>query len=100
MTPRPETRTGLGVVTRPEVQELLEKLNALIRPEGCTVAIQLTPRPATALQPLYSVSQVADMIGKSPSTVRAWCNDGELPARKMGGAWYISRAALEAIGLK
>ena len=27
----------------------------------------------------------------SPITVRRWCNKGEIPARKIGGQWYIER---------
>ncbi|WP_110647560.1 helix-turn-helix domain-containing protein [Salinicola peritrichatus] len=33
----------------------------------------------------------ARFLGKPPgrSTVRRWCNDGTIPAKRIGGNWYI-----------
>lgn len=33
--------------------------------------------------------EVADMLGKTRTTVTAWCRDGKLNARKFEGDWYI-----------
>lgn len=49
-------------------------------------------------QPLLSVKQAAEMLGRSDSTVRGWCRDKTLPATKIGRTWYVSRAALEELG--
>jgi len=39
----------------------------------------------------YSSSQVADLLGVSPDTVRRWCDDGRLKATKSaGGHRYVS----------
>ena len=39
----------------------------------------------------YSSSQVADLLGVSPDTVRRWCDDGRLKAtRTEGGHRYVS----------
>lgn len=48
--------------------------------------------------PLLSVKQAAEMLGMSQSTVRSWCRDGTLPARKIGRSWFVSRVALERLG--
>lgn len=51
-------------------------------------------------QIIFNVKQVAEMVGKSESTVRGWCKDGTLPATKMGRSWLVSREALERLGSK
>lgn len=49
-------------------------------------------------RPLLNVRQLAELLGKSKSTVRGWCKDGTLPAKKIGRSWFVSREALERLG--
>lgn len=37
----------------------------------------------------YKPSEVAEMIGWSPDTIRAWIRDGKLAAEDMGGGRYV-----------
>jgi excisionase family DNA binding protein len=49
------------------------------------------PRPLADL----TVPEVAAIVGRAPSTVRGWCQDGELRAyRLQGREWRITREAL------
>ena len=43
-----------------------------------------------------TVDEAAERIGRSPSTVRAWCRDGSLPGayRLRGREWRVPPAAL------
>lgn len=43
----------------------------------------------------YSPAQAAEAIGMSTDRVRELCATGEMPARRIGGRWYISRTRLE-----
>jgi molybdopterin-binding protein len=45
--------------------------------------------------PSYTSSQVAELLGVSPDTVRRWCDDGKLEAtRSAGGHRHISGSEL------
>jgi len=33
--------------------------------------------------------QFAQMYGLNVQTIRAWCKDGKLSAKKIGGQWFI-----------
>lgn len=44
----------------------------------------------------YSVAEVATILSVSRRTVSRFIDAGELPARKIGKAWRISNADLEA----
>jgi excisionase family DNA binding protein len=52
----------------------------------------MTPTP----RPSLTIAEAAALTGLSPSTVKARLRDGQLPGRKVGERWVISRAALEA----
>lgn len=42
-----------------------------------------------------TLAQVASLFGKSVSTVREWCNSGQLKAYKLFGAWRVPREAID-----
>lgn len=54
--------------------------------------------PATKTDPRQHLTpeQVADLVQFSADTVRAWCASGKLRARKVGGAWRVRPADLDA----
>ena len=42
-----------------------------------------------------TAEQVAEQLGRSPSTIRGWCIDGRLRAYKLNGReWRVPRAAI------
>ena len=47
--------------------------------------------PLFNFQPSLTPTQVAQMLGVKPSTVRAWISRKELSAYKMGSRRYITR---------
>jgi excisionase family DNA binding protein len=48
-------------------------------------------------EPLYSVEQVADLLGLHVKTVRNYVRDGRLKAVRIGKQYRIARADLEAL---
>lgn len=46
---------------------------------------------------LYTVDQVADIIGLHPKTVRRFIQEGKLKAGKIGGQWRISQNDLDQV---
>jgi excisionase family DNA binding protein len=42
-----------------------------------------------------SVSQIARELGRDPRTVRNWCKNNQLPAKKIGGQWMSRRSWLD-----
>lgn len=46
---------------------------------------------------LYSTRELADMFGKDVETIRRWIRSGYLPARKMGGSYYIEEEVLRRV---
>jgi len=46
---------------------------------------------------ILTVSEVADFLKVSRTTVWRWCNQGNLPAFKIGRNWRIRRSAVERI---
>lgn len=46
----------------------------------------------------FTVAQLAERLGRKPSTVRGWCDSGELPGayRLNGREWRIPPAVIEA----
>ena len=43
----------------------------------------------------YTVQEVAEILHKTPTTVRKYIKDGELRAKQVGRPWYITERALE-----
>ena len=46
-----------------------------------------------------TIEQIATMLDVNPETVRRWCRDGVLKARKLrrrGAPWAVTEEALEA----
>jgi len=43
---------------------------------------------------LYSVSEIADRLGVTPSLVRRWCRTGRFGV-KVGGRWIVTESGLE-----
>jgi excisionase family DNA binding protein len=48
-------------------------------------------------QELYSIEQVADLLGLHVKTVRAYVHDGRLKARRIGKQYRVLRSDLEAL---
>ena len=46
---------------------------------------------------LYSTKELADMFHKDVETIRRWIRSGYLPARKMGGTYYIEEEVLKRV---
>ena len=44
---------------------------------------------------VYTVTEVAELFGTSPRTVRAWLCDGTFEGRKLGGRWYVRSLTVE-----
>ncbi len=44
---------------------------------------------------IMTVQEVADYLRISRTTAWRWCNEGRLPAFRIGREWRIKRAALE-----
>ena len=72
-------------VTREELLELLGH-------PGCD------PRPAGERLVDYTTREAGQAFGKAPSTVRLWCERGELPGAYLvrGKEWRIPAAAIRA----
>lgn len=51
--------------------------------------------PAIDLGRLVPVADAAQQLGLSQQRVRALVADGELPARKVAGRWFVERSAVE-----
>lgn len=52
-------------------------------------------------RPFLTVKEVADIFGKSPETIRTWCETGYLPGADQpvkGGHWIIPATALDNRG--
>jgi excisionase family DNA binding protein len=47
---------------------------------------------------LMSVADVARELSRSTEQVRRYLREGRLVGRRMGGQWFIERAAVEAFG--
>lgn len=45
-----------------------------------------------------TVEALAEALRVSEYTVRRWCRDGVIPARKVGRRWYVLREAYGGIG--
>lgn len=56
-------------------------------------------RPAEALSLDLTVNDLAERMNRKPSTVRTWCERGELPGayRNRGREWRIPPSAVEAM---
>lgn len=46
---------------------------------------------------ILTVQEVADYLKLSRTTIWRWCNEGKLPAFKIGRSWRIHRSELEEI---
>lgn len=47
---------------------------------------------------LISVAEAARTLSRSTEQVRRYLREGRLPGRRMGGQWFIERAAVELFG--
>ena len=61
--------------------------------------MQEMPETSFSMKPL-SVLQAADRLDLSPAMVRRHCQQGNLPAVKVGGTWVILLGDLEAFARK
>lgn len=42
----------------------------------------------------YKVVNVAEIFKVKPSTIRKWCQSGNINAKKFGKSWYINKGGL------
>ena len=47
---------------------------------------------------LISVAETATLLKRSTEQVRRYLREGRLPGRRMGGQWFVERAAVDAFG--
>ena len=40
-------------------------------------------------KPVLNVAEVAELLGRSRSSIRDMCQKGTLPAKKLNGAWHV-----------
>ena len=45
----------------------------------------------------YRAQEVAELLGVTVGTVRRWCDDGTVPAQKIGGTWFVPAAAVDQL---
>lgn len=43
----------------------------------------------------YTVYEVAEMLHRSPLTIKKYCSDNKIRAFKVGTSWRITRSALQ-----
>lgn len=55
-----------------------------------------TPARPT-LPRMYSITEIAEMFGRAPRTIRSWIADGRLGAIKVGNAVFIPEAEIDAL---
>lgn len=86
-----------------DLRELAERLPpgaGIVLPREVILELVGAPReaPTPELDVDLTVAGVAEKLGRRPSTVRAWCERGELPGayKLRGREWRIPRSALEA----
>ena len=58
------------------------------------LASRMSVAEAMALPALSTVEEAGRLTGNAVSTIRKMCRNGELPARRFGGAWRISTKKL------
>ena len=59
--------------------------------------MNLTTYKITELQKkvqLYSLAEIAPIIGVSYRTLQRWIKEGKLPAKKVGGRWKMTEKTL------
>jgi excisionase family DNA binding protein len=93
------------------VSNLLAHLDAMVRalPPGASVTLpvdwlrselavtELQEQPTAGRLSDFTVQEVADELGRAPSTVRTWLGAGELEGYRLNGReWRVSRAAVQA----
>jgi excisionase family DNA binding protein len=44
---------------------------------------------------LLTAQQAADVLQLHVNTIKGWCRESKLPARKLGKGWRIAREALQ-----
>jgi excisionase family DNA binding protein len=80
---------------------LRERLRAAAVQLADTLADFLTSAGNGAAAPAavetYTVTTLAAALHRSPSTIRMWCERGELEASRVKGRWYIRRAAVDRL---
>jgi excisionase family DNA binding protein len=46
---------------------------------------------------LYTVEEIARILKKHPDTIRRLIRQKKIPARKIGGTWYVSEETLQRL---
>ena len=57
---------------------------------------RMSEAEVTALPPALTVKEAASVLGVSDLTARRMITRGDIPARKVGGRWVVSKAGLLA----
>jgi excisionase family DNA binding protein len=72
-----------------------EEVRALVREE---VARQIGAlRPVPPVSEWATPEQAAEILGRTPKTIRRWAASGRLRASREGSRWRIDRAALPEV---
>ena len=50
-----------------------------------------------SIQKMFSLSEVASIIGVTHRTLQSWVKDGKLPAVKVGAKWRVKESDLQRI---
>jgi len=73
-------------------EELAESRAELLRVATATVAVD--GRFGRSRQGIVSLSEAARRSGRHPEVLRRWCQDGRIPAIRVGRAWAITSETL------
>jgi hypothetical protein len=89
-------RSELGNIMASDQVEILERLDRI----EAALALLVQQR---AIKEWYSTTEVAEVLGKAEYTVREWCRQGRILARKKpcgrgkGGEWLVSHEELTRV---
>jgi len=89
-------RWPFGCGGRGAVNELLQAARLLADAAALLArAVAAGRDPGAAVPPVFTVPTLAAHLRRSASTIRQWCERGELEARRVKGRWYITADAVE-----
>lgn len=59
-----------------------------------TINTALTDQKGNAIDLVWGATEIAKLIGRSPRATFHMLDEGELPAKKVGGRWVAERGKL------
>jgi excisionase family DNA binding protein len=76
-------------------EELAESRAELLR--TATTGVVLDGRFASSRPGIVSLNEAAKRTGRHPEVLRRWCQDGRIPAIRVGRTWAITSETLTAL---